>query len=59
MTTTQPTDETQTVSHGLVKGRWINHWEPEDAGFWERVGRRVAWRNLSGGIVAIHTGWRL
>ena len=20
---------------------------------------RVAWRNLSGGIVAIHTGWRL
>jgi len=25
-----------------------------DAGF-----ERVSWRNLSGGIVAIHSGWRL
>jgi demethylmenaquinone methyltransferase/2-methoxy-6-polyprenyl-1,4-benzoquinol methylase len=34
--------------------------QPTLAGMMEEAGlERVAWRNLSGGIVAIHTGWRL
>jgi demethylmenaquinone methyltransferase/2-methoxy-6-polyprenyl-1,4-benzoquinol methylase len=34
--------------------------QPTLAGMMERAGmERVAYRNLSGGIVAIHTGWRL
>jgi demethylmenaquinone methyltransferase/2-methoxy-6-polyprenyl-1,4-benzoquinol methylase len=34
--------------------------QPTLAAMMERAGlERVAWRNLSGGIVAIHTGWRL
>ena len=34
--------------------------QPTLAGMMERAGlERVRWQNLSGGIVAIHTGWRL
>jgi MFS transporter, NNP family, nitrate/nitrite transporter len=54
---TEGTDETQTVSHGPVSGRWINHWEPEDPGFWARVGRKVAYRNLWASIFVEHVGF--
>jgi MFS transporter, NNP family, nitrate/nitrite transporter len=27
-------------------GRWIDHWDPEDATFWDRTGRAIARRNL-------------
>jgi demethylmenaquinone methyltransferase/2-methoxy-6-polyprenyl-1,4-benzoquinol methylase len=34
--------------------------QPTLAGMMERAGfERVGWRNLSGGICAIHTGWKL
>jgi NNP family nitrate/nitrite transporter-like MFS transporter len=51
------TDETRTVWHGPVGGRWIGHWEPEDPGFWARVGRRVATRNLWASIFVEHVGF--
>ncbi|GAB3545408.1 NNP family nitrate/nitrite transporter-like MFS transporter [Actinopolyspora lacussalsi] len=40
-------------------GRWINHWEPEDAGFWHRTGKRVAWRNLWLSVLAEHLGFNV
>ncbi len=40
-------------------GRWIDHWEPEDAGFWEQTGKRVANRNLWFSIFAEHIGFSM
>ncbi|MBA0127959.1 MFS transporter [Haloechinothrix sp. YIM 98757] len=39
------------------KGRWIDHWEPEDPEFWRRTGRRVANRNLAFSILAENIGF--
>ena len=38
-------------------GRWIEEWRPEDAGFWERDGARVAGRNLVFSIFSEHVGF--
>jgi NNP family nitrate/nitrite transporter-like MFS transporter len=38
-------------------GNWIDHWEPEDAEFWERTGARIARRNLIWSIAAEHIGF--
>lgn len=38
-------------------GRWIADWDPEDAGFWERAGSRVARRNLAFSIFSEHIGF--
>jgi NNP family nitrate/nitrite transporter-like MFS transporter len=40
-------------------GRWIDHWEPEDPGFWEKTGKRVANRNLWFSIFAEHIGFSM
>ncbi|OLR90157.1 MFS transporter [Actinokineospora bangkokensis] len=40
-------------------GRWIEHWEPENAEFWERTGRKVARRNLVWSILAEHLGFSI
>ncbi|MBW0101736.1 NarK/NasA family nitrate transporter [Pseudonocardia sp. KRD291] len=40
-------------------GRWIEHWEPEDPGFWERTGRKVASRNLWQSIFSEHIGFSI
>ncbi len=40
-----------------TKGRWIEHWEPEDPAFWNTTGRRVATRNLVFSIFAEHLGF--
>ncbi|MFI6828166.1 MFS transporter [Kribbella sp. NPDC050241] len=59
-----PRDRTGTV--GTVeaprRGRWIDVWDPEDATFWARTGRRVAQRNLWPSIFAEFLGfsvWQL
>jgi MFS transporter, NNP family, nitrate/nitrite transporter len=39
------------------KGRWIDHWEPEDPAFWERTGRRTANKNLVFSIFAENLGF--
>jgi len=28
-------------------GTWLGQWSPEDAGFWESVGKKLAWRTLA------------
>jgi MFS transporter, NNP family, nitrate/nitrite transporter len=39
--------------------RWIDHWEPEDPSFWERIGKRVALRNLWVSVFAEHIGFSI
>ncbi|GAA2396319.1 NarK family nitrate/nitrite MFS transporter [Streptomyces glaucosporus] len=39
------------------RGRWIERWNPEDEGFWEREGRRVARRNLALSVLSEHIGF--
>jgi MFS transporter, NNP family, nitrate/nitrite transporter len=40
-------------------GHWIDHWEPEDEGFWEASGKRIARRNLVWSVFAEHLGFCL
>ena len=37
--------------------RWIEAWDPEDAGFWARTGARVARRNLVCSVFTEHIGF--
>jgi NNP family nitrate/nitrite transporter-like MFS transporter len=39
------------------RGRWIDHWEPEDPEFWQSTGRPIARRNLVFSILAEHLGF--
>ncbi len=39
--------------------RWIDHWNPEDNVFWEKVGKRIARRNLIWSIVAENIGFSI
>src|SRR5688500_8301327 len=41
----------------LSRGRWIDHWEPENETFWETQGRRTARKNLAFSIFAEHLGF--
>ncbi|MFG2266925.1 nitrate/nitrite transporter [Streptomyces sp. NPDC048720] len=38
-------------------GRWIEHWDPEDEGFWRATGERVARRNLWFSVLSEHIGF--
>ncbi|MCW3012122.1 MAG: Nitrate/nitrite transporter [Solirubrobacterales bacterium] len=42
-----------------ARGRWIDHWEPEDPTFWARTGRAVARRNLVFSILAENIGFSI
>jgi NNP family nitrate/nitrite transporter-like MFS transporter len=39
--------------------RWIDEWNPEDPGFWEASGKRIARRNLIWSIVAENLGFSI
>src|SRR6478752_3939987 len=39
--------------------RWISEWRPDDQGFWERRGRKVARRNLIFSVFAEHLSYTL
>jgi NNP family nitrate/nitrite transporter-like MFS transporter len=41
------------------RGRWIDHWEPEDPDFWEKTGKRIALRNLWFSVFAEHIGFSM
>ncbi|MBI5104132.1 MAG: MFS transporter [Solirubrobacterales bacterium] len=41
------------------RGRWIEHWDPEDERFWETTGRRIARRNLAFSIFAENLGFSI
>ncbi len=39
------------------RGRWIEHWEPDDDAFWERAGGKIARKNLAWSMFAEHLGF--
>jgi len=41
------------------RGRWIDHWDPEDEQFWESSGKRIARKNLIISIFAENLGFSL
>ncbi len=51
------TAEKATPAPPTSRGRWIEHWEPEDPGFWASAGRKIARRNLIFSILAEHLGF--
>ena len=57
-TITAPAPSVPTDGSGR-RGRWIDHWEPEDPIFWEQTGKRVAAKNLAFSIVAEHMGFSI
>ncbi|HCE59862.1 MAG TPA: MFS transporter [Janibacter terrae] len=52
--TTAPPVPLDATSVGPIRraGRWIDHWDPEDAGFWAAGGRAAAARNLRWSVLA-------
>ncbi len=57
MTMTAPESPDTTPTRSLMTGRWIDDWHPEDAGFWERTGAKIANRNLWFSIFSEHIGF--
>jgi NNP family nitrate/nitrite transporter-like MFS transporter len=43
----------------MSRSRWIDRWEPEDPGFWESKGKRIARRNLVLSIFAENIGFSI
>ncbi|GGL72154.1 MFS transporter [Streptomyces fumigatiscleroticus] len=39
------------------KGRWIEHWDPEDETFWKETGEKIANRNLLFSVLSEHIGF--
>ena len=57
-TTPAPAPTPATATHLPRRGgRWIDTWEPEDAGFWADGGAKIARRNLVWSILAEHIGF--
>ncbi|MBM6404977.1 NarK/NasA family nitrate transporter [Phycicoccus sp. CSK15P-2] len=57
-TVTPRSTSTVDVEPGHIgPGRWIEKWDPEDAGFWAAKGKAIARRNLTWSIVAEHIGF--
>jgi len=40
-----------------MRGRWIDHWDPDDEVFWEHTGERIARKNLVLSMFAEHIGF--
>src|SRR3978361_1733937 len=41
------------------RGRWLDHWEPDDEAFWQTPGRRIARKNLAISIFGEHLGFSI
>ncbi|GAA2111264.1 NarK family nitrate/nitrite MFS transporter [Microlunatus panaciterrae] len=57
MTQAPTGDTTATQQMTTRRGRWIDHWDPEDPTFWRDGGHRVARRNLSISVFAEFLGF--
>ena len=49
----------RSISQGQQRGRWIDHWEPDNEHFWETKGKRIARKNLAFSIFAEHIGFSI
>ena len=47
---------TNTIS-AARRGRWIEHWDPDDEAFWATTGEKIAKKNLTWSIFAEHIGF--
>jgi MFS transporter, NNP family, nitrate/nitrite transporter len=56
---TAPPETTTTTAPPAAPARahWIDDWRPNDPGFWEAGGKRVAARNLAFSILSEHVGF--
>jgi NNP family nitrate/nitrite transporter-like MFS transporter len=59
MTTTTPRDTTIVEPAAPPGSKWIDDWRPEDEGFWQRTGARVARRNLLVSVFSEHIGFSM
>ncbi|WP_368680622.1 nitrate/nitrite transporter (plasmid) [Rhodococcus opacus] len=41
------------------RGRWLDHWQPEDEHFWMSGGKRTAWKNLLFSVFSEHLGFNV
>jgi NNP family nitrate/nitrite transporter-like MFS transporter len=41
------------------RGRWLDHWEPDNEQFWQTTGKRIARKNLAISIFAEHLGFSI
>lgn len=41
------------------RGRWLDHWEPDNEEFWQSAGKRIARKNLALSIFAEHLGFSI
>ena len=41
------------------RGRWIDHWDPDNEEFWQSTGKRIARKNLALSIFAEHLGFSI
>jgi NNP family nitrate/nitrite transporter-like MFS transporter len=57
MVTTAPSSATDAPPATRRRGRWIEHWEPDDPTFWSSTGRAIARRNLLWSMFAEHIGF--
>jgi Nitrate/nitrite transporter len=58
VTTTAP-DAPPATRRSPLRAHWIDDWNPEDAGFWERTGAKIANRNLWFSILSEHIGFSI
>lgn len=59
MSTTTPIAAPAAHPEYRHRGRWLDHYEPEDAAFWEASGRRIARKNLAFSIFAENIGFSI
>jgi NNP family nitrate/nitrite transporter-like MFS transporter len=50
-------DEPAAPPASARKGRWIEHWDPDDEAFWESSGKQIAKKNLIFSIFAENLGF--
>ncbi len=58
-TTMHPPETTPSTANGWTKGRWIEHWDPDDEAFWETSGKAIARKNLILSIFAENLGFSI
>lgn len=58
-TRSDSSDRSPTDGRTRRGGRWIEHWDPEDEGFWRETGERVARRNLVFSVLCEHIGFSI
>jgi NNP family nitrate/nitrite transporter-like MFS transporter len=58
-TRTSPIAPGTAAQPAAARSRWIEDWRPEDPGFWDSTGKRVARRNLFFSIFSEHIGFSI